>query len=86
MTVASFTKEVNPRLAKCLLEPNGRLPDLELTSLVKEATGAYLMPEHLQLPWLCRFVTSYEEYSRALYYDSDQMPPQSFHHNYPMAG
>ena len=37
--VASFTKEVNPRLAKRPLKTNGRLANLELTSLVKEATG-----------------------------------------------
>ena len=35
--VASFTKEVNPRLAKRPLETNGRLANLELISLVKEA-------------------------------------------------
>ena len=38
-TVASFTKEVNPRLAKRPLKTNGRLANLELTSLVNEATG-----------------------------------------------
>ena len=37
-TVASFTKEVNSRLAKRALKTNGRLANLELTSLVKEAT------------------------------------------------
>ena len=36
--VTSFTEEVNPRLGKNPLKPNGRLADLELTSLVKEAT------------------------------------------------
>ena len=36
--VASFTKEVNPRLAKCPLKTNGRLANRGLTSLVKEAT------------------------------------------------
>ena len=36
--VASFTKEVNPRLAKHPLKTNGRLANLELPSLVKEAT------------------------------------------------
>ena len=39
MPVASFTKEVNPRLAKCPLKTNGRLANRGLTSLVKEATG-----------------------------------------------
>ena len=34
----SFTKEVNPRLAKRPLVANGRLANLVLTSLVKEAT------------------------------------------------
>ena len=36
--VASFTKEVNPRLAKRPLKTNGRLANRWLTSLVKEAT------------------------------------------------
>ena len=36
--VVSFTKEVNPQLAKHLLKTNGRLANLELNSLVKEAT------------------------------------------------
>ena len=35
-TVAYF----NPRIAKRPLKINGRLANLELTSLVKEATGA----------------------------------------------
>ena len=33
----SFTKEVNPQLAKRPLKTNGRLANRELTSLVKEA-------------------------------------------------
>ena len=38
--VASFTKEVNPQLAKRPLKTtNGRLANRGLTSLVKEATG-----------------------------------------------
>ena len=37
--VAAFTKEVNPGLAKRPLKTNGRLDNLELTSLVKGATG-----------------------------------------------
>ena len=37
--VASFTKGVNPRLAKRLLKTNGHLTNPELTSLVKETTG-----------------------------------------------
>ena len=37
--VASFTKEVNRRLAKRPLKTNGRLANFGLTSLVKEATG-----------------------------------------------
>ena len=52
--VASFTKEVNPRLAKPLLVFNGHLANRWLTSLVKEATvdswgltlGADLKPAH----------------------------------------
>ena len=35
--VASFTKEVNPRLAKRPLKTNGRLANGGLTFLVKEA-------------------------------------------------
>ena len=42
-SVASFTQEVNPRLAKRPLKTNGRLANLGLTSLVKEATGRYLL-------------------------------------------
>ena len=41
-TVASFTKEVNPRLDKRPLKINGRLANRELTFLVKEATGIRL--------------------------------------------
>ena len=37
--VASFTKEVNPRLVKRPLKTNGRLANRGLTSLVKEATA-----------------------------------------------
>ena len=37
--MASFIKEVDLRLAKRPLKTNGRLANLELTSLVKEATG-----------------------------------------------
>ena len=37
--MASFTKAFNPRLAERPLETNGRLDNLELTSLVKEVTG-----------------------------------------------
>ena len=37
--VASFTKEVNRRLAKRPLKTNERLANFGLTSLVKEATG-----------------------------------------------
>ena len=39
--VASFTKEVNPRLAKRRLVFNGRLANRRLISLVKEATGLF---------------------------------------------
>ena len=41
--VASFIKEVNPRLAKRPLVFNGRLANRGLTSLVKEATVTYLV-------------------------------------------
>ena len=39
--VASFTKEVNPRLAKRPLKTNGRLANRGLTSFVKESTGGH---------------------------------------------
>ena len=39
--VASFTKEVNSRLAKRPLVFNGRLANRGLNSLVKEANGGY---------------------------------------------
>ena len=39
MTLASFAKEVNSRLAKCPLVFNGHLANHGLTSSVKEATG-----------------------------------------------
>ena len=41
--VASFTSEINPRLAKRPLKTSGRLANRELTFLVKEATGDALM-------------------------------------------
>ena len=44
--VASFTKEVNLRLAKCPLKTNGRLAIRRLNSLVKEAIG--------MIEWLSR--------------------------------
>ena len=37
--MATFTKDVNPRVTKRPLKINGRLTNLELLSLVKEATG-----------------------------------------------
>ena len=40
--VASFTKEVNPPLAKRPLKTNGCLANGGLTSLVKEATASCL--------------------------------------------
>ena len=43
--VASFTKEVNPRIAK--LKTNGRLANRRLTSLVKEVTVAVLQPHRI---------------------------------------
>ena len=52
--VASFTKEVNPRLAKSPLKTNGRLADPELTSvlLVKEAIGVRTSP------WCDKYISS----------------------------
>ena len=45
--VASFVKEVNPRLAKRPLVFNGRLANRGLTSLVKDATaGREQFKEH----------------------------------------
>ena len=41
--VASFTKEVNARLAKCPLVFNGRLVNHGLTSLVKKAIGVIVV-------------------------------------------
>ena len=46
INVASFNKEVNPRLAKRPLKTNGRLANRELTSLVKEATVRRVVHEH----------------------------------------
>ena len=48
--VASFTKEVNPGLAKRPLVYNGRLANRGLTSLVKEATSA-LKPFSFNNAW-----------------------------------
>ena len=42
LPVASFIKEVNPRLAKRPLKTNGHLANHKLTSLVKEATSDWL--------------------------------------------
>ena len=39
--LASFAKEVNPRIAKCLLVFIGRLANHCLTPLVKEATDSF---------------------------------------------
>ena len=50
--VTSFTKEVNPRLAKRPLNTNGRLANRWLTYSVKEATGVHPLcpsPHCLQL-------------------------------------
>ena len=52
--MASFTKEVNPRLAKRPLKTNGRLANSELTSLVKEAIGRWWSIS----PWLIITETS----------------------------
>ena len=50
--VASFTKEVNPRLAKRLLKTNGRLANRGLTSLVKEATAGVITSHIKPRVWL----------------------------------
>ena len=47
--MASFTKEVNPRLAKRPLKTNGILAKLELTSLIKEATGLKHITDNSQV-------------------------------------
>ena len=39
--VGSFNKEVESRLAKRPLKTNGRLANLELTSLINETTGVW---------------------------------------------
>ena len=41
--VASFAKEVDRRLAKRPLKTNGRSASRRLASLVKEATGGYIV-------------------------------------------
>ena len=46
LSVASFTKEVNPQLAKCPLKTNGHLVNRGQTSLVNKATGVY--PEYFE--------------------------------------
>ena len=47
LVVASFTKEVNLRLAKRPLVFNGRLANRWLTSLVKEATVVFSFVQHI---------------------------------------
>ena len=50
--MASFPKEVNPRLTKRPLETNGPLANLELTPLVNEATEVhvkYLLSSPIQI-------------------------------------
>ena len=49
LSVASFTKEVNPRLAKRPLKINGCQANLKLTSFVKQATGNN---QHFPIPYL----------------------------------
>ena len=48
--MASFTKEVNPQLAKCPLKTNGCLANRGLTSSVKEATGCRASRTHTVYP------------------------------------
>ena len=55
--VASFTKEVNPQLAKRPLVFNGRLANRVLTSLLKETTVATYgskIPAGMTLTWFTR--------------------------------
>ena len=59
--MASFTKEVNPRLAKRPLVFNGCLANLGLTSLVKEATdNQELNNSKMQLKLLEKWVTGHQ--------------------------
>ena len=50
-TVGRGHKEGNPRLAKRPLKTNGRLANLELTSLAKEAKTPKRAPNHLSPPF-----------------------------------
>ena len=61
--VASFTKEVNQRLAKRPLRTNGHLANRWLTSLVKEASGdlTYEKSTLVQvMAWCCQATNSYQ--------------------------
>ena len=58
LAVASFTKEVNPWLAKRPLVFYGRLANRGLTSLVKEATGHHSFIAVLDISWAWRLVTA----------------------------
>ena len=49
--VASFTKKVNPRLAKHPLKTNGRLANRGLTSLVKESTEGKPLVDNHYMVW-----------------------------------
>ena len=58
---ASFTKEDNPQLAKRPLKTNGHLANLELTSLVKEATdvirhASLALGEWYDFPSVCEVI------------------------------
>ena len=63
--VASFTKEVNQRLAKRPLKTNGHLANRVLTSLVKEAIGelphlyGLAYPACVRVNWQKRVVLSF---------------------------
>ena len=61
-TVTSFTKEVNPQLAKRPLKTNGRLANRGLTNLVKEATGNRSLSE-ATIVMLLRFLNKPDEES-----------------------
>ena len=51
--MASFTKKVNPRLAKRPLKTNERLANFELTSFVKEATSVRTLEINHLLDYTC---------------------------------
>ena len=73
LIVASFTKEVNPRLAKRPLKSNGPLANRGLTSLVIEATGS--LNNHIVL-----------KFDRHLHNSAYQTAERSDHSKYKSSG